>query len=211
MRKQQLRRWPLGALWAVVGLAILGLAGLSPAGVAVGAGAGAPAGAAKGGEMVELSGETVEYDVNRRVSVVTGKPGAPATLTSGKLKLSGERLEYAETTGQARLEGGVRLEQTAPDQFILTARTVTAELKARTARAEGEVRLVSGKTVATAAAAFFQDQERQVVLSGEPEVRSEGSVLQGKEIVFFLADQRAVARGGSRVTVPVEQVGRKEE
>ncbi len=209
MRKKWLRLWPLAALLVI----------LASAGAAVGAGAPAgaakagetKAGPAKAGETVELSGETVEYDVNRRVSVVTGKPGAPATLVSGKLTLSGERLEYAEATGQARLEGGVRLEQTAPDQFVLTARTVTADLKARTARAEGEVRLVSGKAVATAAAAFFQDKERQVVLSGEPEVRSEGSVLKGKEIVFLLAEQRALARGGSRVTIPAEQVGLKEE
>ncbi|MGE5553949.1 MAG: LptA/OstA family protein [Betaproteobacteria bacterium] len=185
--------------WLLLGALLMALA-------SAGAAVSAPA-----GERVELSGETVEYDVNRRVSVVTGKPGAPATLISGKLSLRGDRLEYAEETGQARLEGGVRLEQTEPDQFVLTARTLTADLKARTARAEGAVRLVAGKAVATAATAVYQGKERQVVLSGEPEVCSEGSVLQGTEIVFLLAEQKVMARGGSRVSVPAEQVGLKGE
>ncbi len=167
--------------------------------------------AAAAGETVELSGETIEYDVNRQVSVVTGKPGAPATVVSGELVLSGERLEYVGATGQVRLEGGVRLEQSEPDQFVLTARTLTADLKARTARAEGEVRLVSGKAVATAATAVFESKGRQVTLSGEPEVRSEDNVLRGKEIVFLLAEQKVLARGGSRVTVAGEQAGQKGE
>ncbi|MDI6869817.1 MAG: LptA/OstA family protein [Bacillota bacterium] len=184
---------------------------LTPLGVLLLALAAAAGPGAAAGETVELSGETVEYDVNRRVSVVTGGSGAPATLVSGRLTLSGERLEYAEATGQVKVEGGVRLEQSEPDRFVLTARTLTCDLKARTARAQGEVRLVSGKAVATAAAAFFDSKERQVVLSGDPEVRSDGNVLRGKEIVFFLAGSKIKAQGGSRVTVPVEQAGEKGE
>jgi lipopolysaccharide export system protein LptA len=130
----------------------------------------APAGTAK--ETVQLSGESVEYDVGRKISVVTGGPGAPATLVSGKLTLTGARLEYSGETGLVKVEGGVRLEQTAPDQVTVTARTLTADLKARTARLLGEVRLVSGKAQATAQAAFFQGKERQVTLTGDPELRS---------------------------------------
>jgi lipopolysaccharide export system protein LptA len=162
----------------------------------------APGGGAAAKETVELAGESVEYDVTRRVSVVTGGPGAPATLVSGKLTLSGARLEYSEENGLVKVEGGVRLEQTAPDQVVVTARTLTADLKARTAQLSGEVRLASGKAVATSATAFFQGKERQVTLTGNPEVRSDGNILTGQEIVFLLAEQKLKARGGSRVTVP---------
>lgn len=180
--------------------------------LAVTAGGSLAAPAAKSAkETVELTGETVEYDVNRRVSIITGGPGAPATLVSGELVLSGERLEYSEATGLVKVEGGVRLEQTAPDPFVLTARTLTADIKARTAQAQGEVRLSRGKAVATAETAFFQGKERQVLLSGGPVVRIEESVLQGKEILFSLADEKVKARGGSRVSVPAGQTGVEEE
>lgn len=203
-------------LWALALMILLLLGGVQTlglkaraAGAASAAGAApAPAKTAPARETVELSGETVEYDVNRRVSVVTGSPGTPATLVSGKLMLSGARLEYAEETGVAKVEGGVRLEQTAPDQVTLTAKSLTADLRARTAQVQGEVKMVSGKAVATADTAFFQSHERQVTLTGSPQVRSDGNLLQGKEILFFLADQRALARGGSRVTVVAEQAAK---
>ncbi|HHW13326.1 MAG TPA: hypothetical protein GXX28_00135, partial [Firmicutes bacterium] len=152
-------------------------------------------------ETVELSGETVEYDVERRVSVVTGGPGTPATLVSGKLNLSGARLEYNATTGQVKAEGGVRLEQTEPDRVVATARTLTADVKARTAVLQGDVRIVSGKAVATAAQARFDSKGRQVTLSGSPEVRLEENVLRAKEVVFFLAEQKVRASGGSQAQV----------
>lgn len=162
-------------------------------------------------EAVELSGESVEYDANRRVSVLTGGAGGPAVLTTARLTLSADRLEYAEETGQVKVEGNVRLEGMEPDRFVLTARTMTADLKARTARAQGDVRLSTGKAVATAGEAFYQEKERQVVLLNGPEVRFEENVLKGKEIVYSLAEQRVKARGGSRVTVFVDRSAEKGE
>lgn len=169
----------------------------------------APAKAAK--EAVELSGESVEYDANRRVSVVSGGPGGPAVLTTTKLTLSADRLEYSQETGKVKAEGNARLEAKEPDQFVLTARTLSAELKARTARAQGEVRLSTEKAVATAGEAFYQEKERLVTLVGDPEVRLEENVLRGKEIVYSLAEQRVKARGGSRVTVFVDRGDEKGE
>lgn len=189
---------------ALAAAALLLLAALS-----AGPGFAAPA-AKEARQQVELSGESVEYDVDRRVSVVLGSPGAPATLVSDKLSVSGERLEYSEATGLVKVEGNVRLEQSAPDQVTLTARTVTFDLKERTAQAHGEVRLTSGKATAEAGAALFRSKERVVVLREAPVVRVEENVLRGKEIVFSLADQKVTARGGSRVTVLVEEVSKGE-
>lgn len=205
-----------GRVWLAVALApalALSLGFLawreSPALRALAAGAGgtspaAPAAAqaaSPAADNLELSGETIEYDVAHRASIVTGTPGNQAVLVSGKLRITAPRLEYAEATGQVKAEGGVRLEQASPDQFTLTARQLTADLKARTARAQGEVALVSGKASATAGLAVFQGKERQLILSDSPVVKLEGNELSGKEIVFTLADQKVVARGGSRVTV----------
>jgi lipopolysaccharide export system protein LptA len=163
--------------------------------------AGASPAAPQAADRVELSGDTIEYDVARRVSIVTGTPGSPAILVSGKLRLSGQRLEYSEGTGLVKVEGDVRLEQSVPDQFTLTARQLTADVKARTARAQGEVVFVSGKASATAGLAVFQGKERQLTFSETPVVKMDQSELAGREIVYSLADQRVVARGGSRVTV----------
>lgn len=156
-------------------------------------------------ETVELSGETVEYDVERRISVVTGGPGAPASLVSGKLSLSGARLEYNATTGQVRAEGGVRLEQAEPDRVVATARALTADVKTRTAVLQGDVRIVSGKAVATGALAHFDSRARVVTLTGSPEAypeaRLDENVLRAKEIVFSLAERKVRASGGSRARV----------
>jgi lipopolysaccharide export system protein LptA len=56
--------------------------------------------------------------------------------------------------------------------------------------AEGGVTVTSGAKVGKADRAEFNNDQRTVVLSGEPRLWEEGSVLEGKQIVFHVDDGR---------------------
>lgn len=54
--------------------------------------------------------------------------------------------------------------------------------------AEGGVTVTSGTKVAKADRAAFNNDQRTVVLSGEPRLWEEGSLLEGREIIFHVDD-----------------------
>jgi lipopolysaccharide transport protein LptA len=163
------------------------------------------AGAAK---TVELSGDSVEYDVQAKLSHVLGKPGAPAVLRSEEMVLTGDRIEYNEAASTAKVEGNVRLERLSPDRVVLTAEEIFVDVAKETAVAKRKVKLVRDKTEASAAQAVFSNKERQVVLTGEPVVRSGGNTITGSEILYSLANDKVAVRGGSKVVVVREDASK---
>ena len=56
--------------------------------------------------------------------------------------------------------------------------------------AEGGVTVTSGTKVAKADRAEFNNDQRTIVLSGEPRLWEEGSLLEGREIIFHVDDGR---------------------
>ena len=56
--------------------------------------------------------------------------------------------------------------------------------------AEGGVTVTSGAKVGKADRAEFNNDQRTVVLSGEPRLWEEGSLLEGREIIFHVDDGR---------------------
>lgn len=56
--------------------------------------------------------------------------------------------------------------------------------------AQGQVTVTSGAKVGKASRAEFNNDQRTIVLSGEPRLWEEGTVLEGREIVFHVDDGR---------------------
>lgn len=56
--------------------------------------------------------------------------------------------------------------------------------------AQGQVTVTSGAKVGKAARAEFNNDQRTIVLSGEPRLWEEGTVLEGRELVFHVDDGR---------------------
>ena len=63
--------------------------------------------------------------------------------------------------------------------------------------AEGAVRIVQGKRVATGEKAIFYHVEERIVLTGSPKVSEGDNFVQGQEITFFLNDKRSIVKGGA--------------
>ncbi len=56
--------------------------------------------------------------------------------------------------------------------------------------AQGQVTVTSGAKVGKASKAEFNNDQRTIVLSGDPRLWEEGTVLEGREIVFHVDDGR---------------------
>lgn len=63
--------------------------------------------------------------------------------------------------------------------------------------AEGSVRIVQGKRVATGDKAVLYRADDRVVLTGSPRVSEGDNFIQGQEITLYLKDQRSVVTGGA--------------
>jgi len=79
--------------------------------------------------------------------------------------------------------------------------------------AEGNVRIVQGKRIATGARAEYFRAEERIVLSGSPRVSDGENSVQGHEIVLFLKDNRSVVKSGqdgrvNAVFTPKGEAGR---
>jgi len=70
---------------------------------------------------------------------------------------------------------------------VLYSKQANAVVKAV---AEGGVTVTSGTKVGKADHAEFNNDQRTVVLSGEPRLWEEGSLLEGREIIFHVDDGR---------------------
>jgi lipopolysaccharide export system protein LptA len=71
--------------------------------------------------------------------------------------------------------------------------------------AQGNVRMVQGKRVATCQEAIYYNRERKVILLGDPELREGDNWVRGWRIIYYIDEQKSVAegKGEERVTVTI--------
>ena len=79
-----------------------------------------------------------------------------------------------------------------------------------TIEATGRVRIEKANGRATCRkAVYYQDQDK-IVLTGDPVAWQRGTRVAGQKITIFLAEDRSVVEGGSRMTIaPDEEEGRR--
>ncbi len=79
-----------------------------------------------------------------------------------------------------------------------------------TIEATGRVRIEKADGRATCRkAVYYQDQDK-IVLTGDPVAWQRGTRVAGQKITIFLAEDRSVVEGGSRMTIaPDEEEGRR--
>jgi lipopolysaccharide export system protein LptA len=71
--------------------------------------------------------------------------------------------------------------------------------------AQGNVRMVQGKRVATCQEATYYNRERKVILLGDPVLREGDNWVKGRRIIYYIDEQKSVAegKGEERVTVTI--------
>lgn len=115
----------------------------------------------------------------------------PAMAQSPRLgrpvQIEADRLVASARSSEAVFEGNVRVRQ---DAWTLTARqlrvTYGERRRVRTLVAEGDVRVVEGDRVVTAARATLDNQRRTLRLTGEPVLTQGDNVVRGEVVVLDL-------------------------
>lgn len=71
--------------------------------------------------------------------------------------------------------------------------------------AQGNVRMVQDKRVATCQEATYYNRERKVILLGDPVLREGDNWVKGWRIIYYIDEQKSVAegKGEERVTVTI--------
>lgn len=73
--------------------------------------------------------------------------------------------------------------------------------------ATGQVRIEKADGRATGRKAVYNEDERKIVLTGDPVAWQRGTCVSGQKIVMFLDDDRTIVEGGSRVMIESETGG----
>ena len=74
--------------------------------------------------------------------------------------------------------------------------------------ATGQVKIEKADGRATSRKAVYNEDERKIILTGDPVAWQHGTCVSGKKIVMFLDDDRTIVEGGSRVMIEPETGGR---
>jgi lipopolysaccharide export system protein LptA len=73
--------------------------------------------------------------------------------------------------------------------------------------ATGKVKIEKADGRATSRKAVYNEDERKIILTGDPVAWQHGTCVSGKKIVMFLDDDRTIVEGGSRVMIEPEAGG----
>lgn len=79
----------------------------------------------------------------------------------------------------------------------------------RMVEATGRVRIEKEDGRATCQKALYYEDERKIVLTGEPVAWQKGTRVSGKRITMFLEEDRSVVEGDSQVTIEGEDGGKR--
>jgi len=70
--------------------------------------------------------------------------------------------------------------------------------------ATGQVKIEKAEGRATCRKAVYNEDERKIVLTGDPVAWQHGTRVSGKKIIMFLDDDRTIVEGESRVMIEPE-------
>lgn len=75
--------------------------------------------------------------------------------------------------------------------------------------ATGKVKIEKADGRATCRKAVYSEDERKIILTGDPIAWQHGTRVSGKKIIMFLDDDRTIVEGESRVMIEPEGGGRR--
>ena len=109
----------------------------------------------------------------------------PIDVDADVFEVSGKEKRGVFRGNVVARQGDVTIRASRVEAFY--SKSLSAIVKAV---AEGGVTVTSGGKVGRAEKAEFNNEQRTIVLTGEPRLLEEGTVLEGREIVFHVDDGR---------------------
>ncbi|MBM4124417.1 MAG: hypothetical protein FJ246_05625 [Nitrospira sp.] len=83
----------------------------------------------------------------------------------------------------------------------------TGNRAVNTIEASGHVRIEKDEGSATSQKALYFASEEKIVLTGEPVAWQKGTKVTGQKITMYLAEDRSIVEGNSRVQIDQDQAG----
>ena len=99
--------------------------------------------------------------------------------------------------------------QTMPDSKERDATPAVSERSIRMVEATGRVNIKKEDGQATCQKAVYYEDQKKIVLTGEPVAWQKGTRVSGKRIIMFLDEDRSVVEGDSQVIIEGESGGKR--
>lgn len=101
-----------------------------------------------------------------------------------------------KTPGTTEIAGAEKGMRTGTDTLPIMANRSVSMIEAT-----GRVRIQKADGKATCRKAVYYQDEEKIVLTGDPVAWQKGTRVTGKQITMYLAEERSVVEGGSRVMI----------
>jgi len=101
-----------------------------------------------------------------------------------------------KTPGSTEVVGAEKGTRTGTDTLPIMANRSVSMIEAT-----GQVRIQQADGRATCRKAVYYQDEEKIVLTGDPVAWQKGTRVTGKQITMYLAEERSVVEGGSRVMI----------
>ncbi len=98
---------------------------------------------------------------------------------------------------------------TTPDSKERDAAPAVSERSIRMVEATGRVNIKKEDGQATCQKAVYYEDQKKIVLTGEPVAWQKGTRVSGKRIIMFLDEDRSVVEGDSQVIIEGEGGGKR--
>jgi len=145
------------------------------------------------GAVVLTRGRLVVHSDHMVVSFHPSRNGAEGKPANGAM--SAKAPTSASVNGQAQ-----RDRDTAP---------AVSERSIRMVEATGRVNIEKEDGHATCQKAVYYEDQKKIVLTGDPVAWQKGTRVSGKQIIMFLDEDRSVVEGDSRVIIEGEGGGKR--
>lgn len=180
--------------------------------VAAGAGHAKPAGSEPASTTITADRMTVRNQENKAIfegSVV---------MTKGSLTVHSDTMvvtfKQQDAAGPARSGAQVQGRPSPPSDGVPPERgggalPTMGSRSVSMIEATGRVRIEKDDGTATCQRAVYYGEDERIVLTGEPVAWQKGTRVTGQKITLYLAEDRSVVEGGSRVMIEPEEAQRR--
>jgi lipopolysaccharide export system protein LptA len=142
------------------------------------------------GSVVLTQGELVVYSDHM---VVSFRPGGNGS----------DQGKPGSTTGLQKGHASATKEKSQKDAMPTVSDRTISKIEAT-----GHVKIEKQDGRATCQRAVYYEDDKKIVLTGEPVAWQKGTRVTGKQITMFLDEDRSLVEGGSHVTIEGEGAGR---
>lgn len=142
------------------------------------------------GSVVLTQGELVVYSDHM---VVSFRPGGNG----------GDQSKSGSTTGLQRGQASATKEKSQKDAMPTVSDRTISKIEAT-----GHVKIEKQDGRATCQRAVYYEDDKKIVLTGDPVAWQKGTRVTGRQITMFLEEDRSLVEGGSHVTIEGEGAGR---